>query len=525
MAIGDDIKIRPEGSFVKLLVAFLLFSLLVLPAGCAGLRTEVEKQEPIAFSLLYFNDLHGHLVPFKVKGEDGGIREVGGIGRVATIIQKIREENASRRIRTVVLVAGDILQGTPMSTVFQGEPDILALNAIGVDAMTVGNHEFDFGLDNFLKLKSAARFPIISANIFYKQSGEALCDSGMELKLTDRVFLTIIGVTTEQLMTTTLPSNVEMLTVQDPVSSLKAPYEAGSRRGPVLLLSHSRHQSDREIARSYPRLTAIIGGHDQILLDPYRREGAVPIFQAFEKGRYVGRAEFLVDPVTFESKLVAWSYIPVTADIEPDKGVSALVDTYQAQLDDKFKTVIGHAGTFMDAERERIRYEETNLGNWVTDVMLANTGAEIALLNSGSLRASIAEGPITIADVFRAMPYENTLMTVTLTGKELLAVLNRSVSGTREEEDGGFLHVSGIRVFTRNGQVESVHVGPNGGHLDPERVYRVVITNFMASGGDGYTWFLGKEFENTQLPLRELLITAIQRQKIIHANVEGRISR
>jgi len=520
-----DRKRGLKAGIIKFFSLFFLFTLLVFFTGCAGTRTQIQQPQPVALTLLFFNDLHGHLSPFKVKGEDGVIREVGGIGRVATLVNEIRAENVAKQIKTIVLVAGDILQGTPMSTVFQGEPDILALNAMGVDAMAVGNHEFDFGLENFLKLKAAARFPFLSANIFYKDSGKPLCDAGHVFKLTEALSLTVLGITTEQLMVTTLPANVEALTVTDSRAALQTAYDAAAQKGPVLLLSHSRHQTDREIAQHYPKLAAIIGGHDQLLMDPYRRVGEVPVFQAFEKGRYVGRADLLIDPITFESRLANWTYLPVTDDIASDKGVSDMVEGYQALLDDNFKAVIGHAAVFLDAERERIRYEETNLGNWVTDIMRSHTGADIALLNSGSLRASIADGPVTIADVFRAMPYANALITVELSGKELLAVLNRSIMGTQADEDGGFLQVSGIRFSVRGNRVQSVKLSLNNAELDPEKRYSVAITDFMASGGDEYTWFQGKPLVDTRLPLRELLIDTVRQKKVISATVEGRVVR
>ena len=529
-AMGDGagrLMERAEGKrgVFKPLLYLLVVGLLVFSAGCAGMGTEGRKPQPVGLTLLFFNDLHGHLTSFKVKGEDGVAREVGGIGRVATIIKEIRAENAAKQVKTIVLVAGDILQGTPLSTVFQGEPDVLALNAIGVDAMTVGNHEFDFGLENFLKLKSVARFSFLSANILWKDTGKRICDTGASFPLTDTLSLTVLGVTTGQLMVTTLPANVAALAVDDSVASLKEAYGAAIQKGPVVLLSHSRHQTDRQIAQRYPKLAAIIGGHDQILMDPYRRVGDVPVFQAFEKGRYVGRMDLEVDPVSFESRIIRWAYLPVTEKIASDKAVSDIVAGYQAQLDDKFKVVIGRAAVFLDAERERIRYEETNLGNWVTDIMRAYTGADIALLNSGSLRASIADGPVTIADVFRAMPYANELVTVELSGKELLAVLNRSVAGSRADEDGGFLQVSGIRISVRANGVESVQLGAAGSGLDPEKRYLVAITDFMASGGDGYFWFKGKPLVDTGLPLRELLIDTVRQKKVISSVVEGRVSR
>jgi 2',3'-cyclic-nucleotide 2'-phosphodiesterase (5'-nucleotidase family) len=156
----------------RCITAIVFFCLLV--SGCGGLRQTATQPAPISLTVLFFNDLHGHLMPFEIKTPEGGTQEVGGIARMATLIQEIRQENNRKNIQTVVLVAGDILQGTPMSTVFEGEPDIKCLNAMGVNALTVGNHEFDFGLDNFLKIRKEAAFPFLSANIIEKEGEREL---------------------------------------------------------------------------------------------------------------------------------------------------------------------------------------------------------------------------------------------------------------------------------------------------------------------------------------------------------------
>ncbi|TFH42618.1 MAG: hypothetical protein E4G96_03055, partial [Chrysiogenales bacterium] len=140
-------------------------------------RTQAKKPAPAKatnFTVLFFNDLHGNLMPFKVTKEDGSSVEVGGIAQIATLVNTIRAENRKKGIKTFLLVAGDILQGTPISTVFQGKPDIDILNMMGVDVMTVGNHEFDFGLENYLELRKAAKFPFISSNIIWKESRELM---------------------------------------------------------------------------------------------------------------------------------------------------------------------------------------------------------------------------------------------------------------------------------------------------------------------------------------------------------------
>jgi 2',3'-cyclic-nucleotide 2'-phosphodiesterase (5'-nucleotidase family) len=497
---------------------FLLACVLLIVSACVVFCAAAPQR----LTILFFNDLHGHLEPFTAKQDDTSV-EVGGIARIATLVKEIRAENKKTGAQTLVLVAGDILQGTPMSTVFMGEPDVLALNAIGVSAMTVGNHEFDFGLENLLALEKRARFPFLSSNIIWRDSGELAFQPTAAFRVTDEVALTVIGATTRELLTTTKPSNVERINVLNSVNTVKEYYTPAIEKGPVILLSHSRAATDSLIAAAVPELTAVIGGHDQILFNPYREVSKVPVFQAFEKGKYLGRLDLEIDPATRTTRIVAWKYIPVTAEIALDREVAQIVESYASRLDSKFKEVIGENKEFLDGERDRIRYEETNLGDWVTDIMREFTGAEAALINAGSLRASIDRGPITVESVFKAMPYPNEVLVVDLTGKELLEALTRSVRGTRDDEDGGFLHVSGLR-FEIDGKTP-IHVALAGQPLDISRTYKVAVTDFMYAGGDGYDVFAGKPAVKTGLPLRELIVDTIRKKAVIDAKTDGRIVR
>ena len=505
---------------IILVAAFgaMLVVALNRPAAAAG------NAASIRITILFFNDLHGHLMPFKVKTENGST-EVGGIARLAALIEDIRTANRAANIRTFVLNAGDMLQGTPLSTVFHGRPDMECFNAMGVDAMTVGNHEFDFGMENFLNLKKMAVFPFISSNIIWKDSGKRVCKPMVSFKVSENISLSVIGATTRSLRVTTLPAYVKDLEVLNSAQTVKEAFNSIQGKGPVVLLSHSTFKTDRAIAAAVPELAAVIGGHDQILLSPYRKAGDVPIFQAFEKGRYLGRIDFRIDPMTGKTQLTNHAYMPVTADIEPDPRIDGIVRAFHARLDKRFKEVIGEAKTFLDGERERVRYEETTLGNLATDIMRQYTGADIALLNSGSLRASMAVGPVTIEDVFRSMPYSNEIVLVELTGTDIRQALTRSVQGSRGEEDGGFLQVSGIQITVRGHTVEKIVLSAGNQPIRAEKKYRVAITGFLASGGDGYRLFVDKPQENTRLPLRELMVDTIRARGAVSSAIQGRIRR
>jgi len=510
--------------FLAALRFFLACLLLLWATGCAGHWFTGEPPAPVPVTILFFNDLHGHLQPFEIKGGEGR-QEAGGIARMASLVRQIREENSRKNVRTLVLVAGDILQGTPMSTVFRGEPDVECLNAMGVDALAVGNHEFDFGLDNFHRLQTLAAFPFLSANIVDRASGRPLCLSSRTLPLADDLAVTIIGVTTEDLLTTTMPANVASLDVRDAVLSVGEVYGRVHSRGPVILLSHAGYKVDGMIAMSLPGLAAIVGGHDHVLISPYQQVGPVPIFQALEKGRYLGRVDLMIDPVSGRAVVADHAYLPITDRVASDPQVAAIVAAWQGQLGDRFKQVIGRAEVFLDGERGRIRYEETALGNWVTDVVREHTGAQIALINAGAMRTSIRPGPVTVEDVFKTMPFANELVLMDLTGAEIGEVLRRAVRSSRGDNDGGFLQVSGLTFEVRDHTVENVRVGPERQPLQSGALYRVAVTDFMATGGDGYTLLKGKPQIQTGLPLRELIVDTIRRRGVINAREEGRILR
>ena len=481
-------------------------------------------RESPQISILFFNDLHGYLRPFSIKTPDGK-KEVGGIARISTLINNIRKENTQKGIKTYVFVAGDILQGTPLSTIFKGESAIKCLNAMGVDAMTIGNHEFDFGLDNFLKLQKMAHFPFLSSNVHYRDTQKLLGLPFTAFQVIDDLWLTVIGATTNELLTTTKPENVVMLDVYDSVVTVNKSFSTNTTRGPVMLLSHSKFKTDQAIAQSTPKLAAIIGGHDQVLFFPFRKVGNVEIFQAFEKGQYLGRLDLKIDQESHQAKIVNKQYLPINASIQGDPEIEKIIHSYYSQIENQMKVVIGSSSVFLDGERGNVRFNETNLGNFVTDIMRQYTGAEIAFINSGSIRSSIQCGDITMEQIFTTMPFSNEIITVDLQGDEILKVLNRSVKGNKNDEDGGFLQVSGVKFSIFERSVNNVLIGKNFAPLQTSKKYTVAISDFLFAGGDGYSIFKDKEPYKTGLPLKELLVDTIRSRKNISPEVEGRITR
>ncbi len=452
-------------------------------------------------TILYFNDLHGHLVPFTRQGDSTA---VGGAARMATLIGRVREENAGLRRPTLLLNGGDVFQGTPLSSVFKGEPDFKFMNMVGVDAMVLGNHEFDFGLDVLQRRMSEAEFPILAANVRRKNGGAAFATPYVLRSLSNGVRVGILGMVTDDTPETTDPINVTPLTFVDPLLTAARFVPALDDSADIILLvSHSGVRIDREIADEFEDIDVIVGGHDQILVPRPMEEDDVLITQAEGYGIYLGRLDLEVHG--HEVKLLSDTVYAITAETPDDPQVAAMVETYTRRLDEELDKPIGVLATPLEGERETVRTRRSNFGRLLADIMQERTGADLAVINSGGIRASIDAGPVTLGEIVQALPFTNHIMTVELSGSEIERMLAFSLEQRKRTESGGFLQETGLTYEDSNTGPRSIRIG--GGPLDPFKLYRLALTDFLYRGGDGYDVFgrLGRNPTDTGKPLAEAL--------------------
>jgi len=468
-------------------------------------------------TIVHFNDSHGNaLVP-----EDEG--DLGGLARIATTIERIRAENMAESApgaTTIVLVAGDVLQGTPLATVFRGEVDFKALNAIGIDAMVLGNHEFDFGMPNLHRLIDMAEFPVLSANIRHRVDGTAAFPGTLRIPVGDEEVV-IVGLTTPETSITTKPSNVANLIFEDPieVAATLGRRITHSRDRLMVALTHLGYDEDLKLGEAVPAIDVVVGGHSHTRVEEATLAGNAIVVQAGSKGQWVGRLDLDVE----DGRVRSYEYrlIPMDASVPEEPRVAAIVAGYAGQLDDAMKKVVGHTTVFLDGEREHVRAMETNLGNAITDAMRLVSGAPIALHNGGGIRAAIDAGDITLADILQVLPFGNEVATVELTGAQLREILARSIAEPRPH--GGFLQVSGIKLVAEGDQVVEVTV--DGAPLDDAQTYLVTTNAFLMEGGDGYETFTrgsGQYYVGTKLDTA--FVQYLTEMGTIAPEVEGRIT-
>jgi 2',3'-cyclic-nucleotide 2'-phosphodiesterase (5'-nucleotidase family) len=487
----------------RLLLA-LAAPFLLVQLSCARPRpaTEARRGAPLLV-IDYFNDWHGHLESFTRPGATSG---VGGAGRLGALIAARREAAAAAGADSLLLEAGDILQGTPMSTVFRGEPDFALLQRFGVDAMAMGNHELDYGQATLAERVAQVRFPVLAANV-RKADGSLLTGGDAVVLHTPRhgLDVAILGLVTPDVAVTTHPHNAVGLAVEDPVTVARRYVPDLARRSDlVVVLSHCGEVIDRELA-AIDGVDVVVGGHDQKLLEPTPVVGGVRVVQAYEWGEYLGEVRFVAGargrPVDGGNR-----YFHVTQDLPEDAEITAYVAGFRERLAPGLAKVVATTALPLDGGRDSVRRHESNFGDLVADALRTASGAELALVNAGTIRGSIEAGPITLEELMTVMPFENRIMVVALSGAEVRAMVERSI----RTQGGGFLQVSGLRVDARAPGPPAIDVG--GAPLEDDRVYQVAITDYLLVGGDGYGEPVGKTARDTGLMLLDAVRQWIESQ-------------
>jgi 2',3'-cyclic-nucleotide 2'-phosphodiesterase (5'-nucleotidase family) len=468
--------------------------LFAVPAGFA----KSPAPATAAITILHFNDFHGQVAPVSVPAGQA----CGGLARLAAQAEIERATAKARGDAVFFFFDGDLFTGTAFSALFQGAPEFNVLSRLKLTAMTVGNHEWDFGQGVLMSRARHAKFPMVLANVTHTDPAHIFFKPWIELRAGElRVGVT--GVTTADTPVTTAPGMTEGYTFLDPVQAVgEVLREHGKRWDFVVVLSHCGFEVDKRIADRLPQIGLIVGGHDHKVLEQPFVQNGVPIVQAGDRGRFLG--EVRAELAKGKKPEVSGRLIPITSATPEDTAVRDLLAPYQEKETASMSEVVGALPVELDGDRVRLRSQECALGDLLADAMRAQAQADIGLVNGGTIRAGLPAGPVTGKDLMACLPYFDSVCTVRLTGAQVQALLDRCAAMPLEDAPGGFLQVSGLSVRYENGKALDVRIGDAA--LDPSRDYLVACSRFLLGGGDGLAEFkAGRDVRDWGVGLQELL--------------------
>lgn len=506
---------------MKFVVKGVTTALLMAVSLTSASALAWEKDKTYNITILHTNDHHGHFW----RNEHAEY----GLAAQKTLVDSIRKEVAEQGGSVLLLSGGDINTGVPESDLQDAEPDFRGMNLIGYDAMAIGNHEFDKPLTVLRQQEKWAKFPLLSANIYQKSTGERLFKPWAIFK-PQGIKIAVIGLTTDDTAKIGNPENFTDIEFRKPADEAKLVIqELQTTEKPDVLIAatHMGHYDngdhgsnapgDVEMARSLPAgaLTMIVGGHSQnpvcMAAENKKQVDYVPgtpcapdqqngiwIVQAHEWGKYVGRADF--EFRNGEMKLVHYQLIPInlkkkitydngeservlyTPQIPENQQMLSLLTPFQnkgqAQLNVKVGSVNGH----LEGDRSKVRFVQTNLARLLLAAQMDRTGADFAVMSGGGIRDSIEAGDITYKDVLKVQPFGNTVVYTDMTGKEATDYL--SAVSQKKPDSGAYPQFANVSFVATASGLQDLKI--KGEPIDPAKTYRMATLNFNASGGDGY---------------------------------------
>uniref|UniRef100_A0A8W8JH47 5'-nucleotidase n=1 Tax=Magallana gigas TaxID=29159 RepID=A0A8W8JH47_MAGGI len=443
----------------------------------------------------------------------------GGVARMKTKVQEIRNQFPN----TLLLDAGDQFQGTLWFHHFGGNITSTTMNELGYDFMALGNHEFDLKINGILPFLKDVQFPVLSANIdTTKEPSISPFVAKSHVAQVGGQQIGIVGYTTKD---TPIISSPESLIFNDEVTSVRTEVQKLTSQGinKIIALGHAGFEVDKRVAE-IADVDIVVGGHTNTFLytgTPPSNDkpvGEYPhvvqksggdqtlVVQDYAFGKYLGFLQVKFDD---NGKIITFGGNPIllNSSIPKDTDLKGKIDLLYSAIEESNQKTIGRALVTLDGHTCRLR--ECNLGNAIADGFvyqnlkdaddINGTRVYISLVNAGSIRASIDRGQIILGKLYEVQPFRNTIDTIQLQGWYLRQALEHSAASYNESyPDGGFLQVSGLRIKYNinkpvNQRVVEVKVLcadcdiPEYKLLDDDKMYGIILSNFLLTGGDGYS--------------------------------------
>ncbi|HPP01012.1 MAG TPA: bifunctional UDP-sugar hydrolase/5'-nucleotidase [bacterium] len=420
--------------------------------------------EIVPLTVLFTSDFHAHVSP----DENGR----GGAARIAGYYQQVRAEVPN----VLILDAGDMISGTPISSLFKGNPVFRILNHWGLDAAALGNHEFDSGWQRIEVYREIAGFPILCANAYVMGPDgklHILGDAEYAIFQRGALRIAVLGVITEYTPHITTRQASEGVTFVPAIPALRRLVrEVQDQCDLIIALTHAGLEQDLELAKQVEGLDLIVGGHSHIRLKTERRINGVPIVHAGSKGQFIGRVDLTVDTDT--DQIMDWSYrlLEVREELAPeDPATLEAVKEWESKVEELVDRPLGSASQ---------RLTQKDLVFLAMAAFLESTGADYAYHNSGGTRGTLPAGNFTYRAVWTIYPFENTLVVAQVPGSRI----PKNFYGMQP--------------------------------VDPAKTYKIVTNSYVRDQWEhDFPSFADIQWEETGLSMRDSILRYIEKRKTV----------
>jgi 5'-nucleotidase len=524
-------------------VAVAIAALLVPAAGTQAARPPGTPPGDVDVQLLAINDFHGNLKPPTGSSGFVGTTLAGGVEYLATHIKALEATNPDR---TLEVAAGDLIGASPLiSAAFHDEPTIEAMNAVGLDISAVGNHEFDEGVDELLRIQNGGCHPIdgcqdgdgydgagfqyLAANVVYKSNGKPIFPA-YKIRSLGGAKIGFIGLTLEGTPDIVSANGIQTVNFLDEADTINAATQELKAKGVhtiVVLLHEGGAQSVGLNTTSINTCTGMSGaildivahlddevdmvlsGHTHTAYNcvlPNAAARPIPVTSGASFGRLVTDVDLTINRASDQPTQIRVNNVVVTRNVAADPAESTFIAKYDTAIAPIANQIVGSITA--DITRTNNAAGESALGDVIGDAQLAYTqsaGSQFAFMNPGGIRADLvysqvsggeAAGQVTYGEAFTVQPFNNLVVTQSLTGAQIKTALEQSFIGCLGRTQGTvILQVSAGFSYAYNtalacgSRITAINV--NGNPIDPAATYKVAMNNFLADGGDSFPAFKG----------------------------------
>ncbi len=478
------------------------------------------------FTILHSNDMHGDFLSEMQAGET---KLLGGLALLSGYINKVRKEEEN----VIYVIAGDMVQGSLIDSEYKGVSTMGLMNYLAPDVVSLGNHEFDYGLPHLLFLEKMANFPIVNSNLYIKSYNKRLMrpyliiqKAGFEILFT--------GIITEKVMDTLkndplIGSFVTLEDASNEIGKITNAYK-NDDIDLTILLTHIGFESDVELAKLLKPewgVDIIVGGHSHTILDKPAIVNGIIIVQAGVGTNQIGRLDIMVDDDTNSVVEYKWHLIPIDDSIaEPDEALGNYLTSYQNVVEQKYNAIVCKLAVEHTHPKREI---ETSLGNLFADAFADNAECHAMMVASGSIRSSTLGPLVTMKDLMTCFPYDDVLMRYTIIGEQLTRMFSHIMRQDNRKGEGECYQVNRrVKAVYSDSEKKLVSLKIDGEDVDPSKEYTICLQSYHAKNSKAYLNISQEELHAIKTKVVttssfEVLEEFLKNNQNVSRRVEGRL--